>query len=276
MNNTVVEWAVVSGNTAIISSEVGEFWSLRLDGCESSLPFCQAMTSKGTRCSTATLLDGAVELGFGHDGGDSKSPAASLPRYIFDLVGAYHNSSRTPGYFRKAAKRFMQLDRPDIASYLETHAREETGHDRLALKDLRALGLPAEHLVANLFPQGARVLCEFFDCISSADYPVGCIGYSYCFESTASMKQKSDVEALAALCPEGVDACRFLRTHSSLGNEVGHVEDMIDFISGLPASDRTEIVRATYDTAVMMAQGLRRKNDMSDAVILAEIQAAIG
>jgi hypothetical protein len=276
MNNVTTEWVVVSDNIAIISCETGEFWFLELDDRGDILPFARPMAGKGTCGSTAALLDGAVALGFGTDERHVKDRPASLSKYVFELVGAYHNSRRTPANFRQAAKRFRQLDRPEIASYLERHAREETGHDRLVLKDLRALGLPGERIVANLIPEGVKALCELFDRLSSSDYPVGCIGYSYCFERAAVMKQKSDVASLEALCPKGVDASRFLRTHSSLGSEVSHVEDLIELIAGLPAFDRTEIAKAAYDTAATWADGLRRNGFMSDSEILAEIQVAAG
>jgi hypothetical protein len=276
MNNPTTEWVVVSDNIAIIACETGEVWFLELDDYADMLPFSTPMTGKGTRASTAALLDGAVALGFGSDEGDLNHRAASLPKYVFDLVGSYHNSRRTPGHFIQAAKRFRELNRPDLASYLETHAREETGHERLVLKDLRALSLPAERIVANLFPEGVTPLCELFDRLCSADYPVGSIGYSYCFEYTAAMKKRPEVDALVALCPPGVDASRFLRTHSGLGSEVSHVEDMVDFIAGLPAADRIEIAKVTYDTAVTMAGGLRRHSLMSDSEVLAKLQAAAG
>lgn len=276
MSSVTTEWVVVSDDVAIISRETGEFWFLKLDGYGEILPFARPMTGKGTPGSTGALLDGAVALGFGSGEDRLADRAATLPRYVFDLVSSYHNSRRTPGNYLLAARRFRELNRPDLASYLETHAREETGHERLVLKDLRALSLPAERIVANLIPEGVRPLCELFDRLSCSDYPIGCIGYSYCFESTAAMKQKSDVDAMRALFPEGVDASRFLRTHSSLGSEVSHVEDMIGFIAGLPASDRIEIVKAAYDTAVGLAAGLRQDALKSDSVIFAELHAAAG
>jgi hypothetical protein len=67
-----------------------------------------------------------------------------------------------------------------------------------------------------------------------------------------------------------------LRTHSALGSEAGHVDDIVDFVSGLPASDRTEIVKVTYRTALALAKGLRYLAGLSDAQIVAEIQAAAG
>jgi hypothetical protein len=234
------------------------------------------MTGEGSAQTTALLLNGAIALGFGKDGCALQESAATLPKFVFNLVGAYHNSSRTPGHFREAAKRFWEIGRVEIAQYLEVHAKEETGHDRLVLKDLRALDLPAERIVKNLMPDGVKPLCDLFDRLSSSDYPIGCIGYSYCFESTAALKQQADVDAMQALCPDGIDATRFMRTHSSLGSEVDHVEDLIAFIASLPAADRIEIVKATYETAVLIAACLRNEGQMSDAVILAQLQAAAG
>ena len=276
MNRIIAEWVAVSERFTIVSRETGVFWVVDGNACGDIVPFAAPMTSEGTRGSTAGLLNGAVALGFQGDEEEIRTRTASLPRYMLHLVAAYHNSGRTPGHFVRAARRLRELRRPHIAAYLETHAREETGHERLALKDLRALGLPAERIVANLVPEGMKQLCELFDRLADSDYPVGCLGYSYCFEFTAAMKQKSHVDALTQLCPEGIDASRFLRTHSSLGSEVSHVEDLIELIASLPASDRTEIARATYDTAITMAEGLRREALMSDLDILAELEAAAG
>lgn len=276
MSSTTVEWVVVAESIAVISSDSGEFWFLNLDRYGDSLPFSTPMTGKGSRGSTGALLSGAVALGLGRDSGATKNCASSLPKYALDLVGSYHNSRRTVGNYLKAAKRFRSLDRPDIASYLERHAREENGHERLALRDLRALNLPAERMVENLVPEGVAPLCELFDRLSSSDYPVGCIGYSYFFESSAAKRTKADIDAMQALCPGGVDASRFMRAHSSLGSEVDHVRDMINFISSLPAFDRTEIVKATYATAVTASNGLGRGGPKSDSAMWAEIQAAAG
>jgi hypothetical protein len=47
---------------------------------------------------------------------------------------------------------------------------------------------------------------------------------------------------------------------------------MIDFVAILPAHDRIEIVKAAFETAVRMANLLRKDALMSDAAILAKIQ----
>jgi hypothetical protein len=269
-----VEWVAVSDDIAIVARETGEFWVVELNDKQTN-PFAQPMTGEGARGSTAGLLNTAVALGL-TAGGDLKPRAPSLPRYALDLVFSYHNARRAPGHFRNAAKRFEELGRPNIASYFETHAREETGHDRLALKDLRALGLPAEKIVANLVPKWMKPLVEFHDHLAASNYPIGCIGYSYCFEYTAALKGKPEVDAVAALCPPGIDASRFLRTHSGLGSEAGHVDDIVDFVASLRASDRTEIVKATYQTAVKLGDGVRFDARLSDSQISAELEAAAG
>jgi hypothetical protein len=271
-----VEWVALPDGTAVVSRETGEYWFLELADQPECGPFATPMTGKGTCGSTGALLAGAVERGFAGHNGERGRAALSLPKFVFDLVFSYHNAHRAPGHFRAAARRFRELDRPEISAYLETHAREETGHDRLVIKDLRALGLPAERIVANLVPEAMSPLCDLFDEFAASDYPIGCIGYSYCFEYTAAFKGKPEVEAFAALCPPGADALRFSRTHSCLGSEAGHVDDIVEFVAGLPANDRSEIVKATYRTALRLSEGVRSEESLSDAQISADIQAAAG
>jgi hypothetical protein len=234
------------------------------------------MTCAGAAGSTVGLLDGAINLGFAGIEERLARPALTLAAYVVALVGAYHTSVHTPRNLRRAAARFEQLGRPEVAAYLEERAREETGHDRLALKDLRALGLPAEQLVANYMPEGIKPLCERFDILCLQDYPIGCIGYSYCLERIAALKQETDVEKVRAMCPDGVDATRFLRSHSALGSEAAHVEETINFVASLPANDRISVVQETYESALIMAEGYNHELLKSEAELLAEIQQAIG
>ncbi len=277
MSIQTVEWVALSGDIAVVSRDTGEFWFVDLETCGDMLPFATAMTGAGSRGSTAGLLNGAKSFGLGGDESVLRLCTSSLPKYALDLVASYHNSRRTAGNYRKAARRFRELGREDIAVYLERHAREENGHERLAVRDLNALGLPGEHIVENLFPDGVAALCDLFDNWSASDYPVGCIGYSYFFESSAAKRQKTDIDALQAMCPEGIDGTRFMRAHSSMGSEVDHVDDMIGFIAALPANDRTEIVKSTYKTAVTVHDKvLSAGAPKTDSDMWALIQSAAG
>jgi hypothetical protein len=140
MARSVTEWVTVGGDTAIIACDSGEVW---FHNCASgtqrpAYPF--ATTGPGTRASTIGLLDGAIHLGFCGIKKRLATPEPTRVSYIIALVSAYHTSVHTPSNLRRAAARFEELARPEVAAYLEVRAREETGHDRLALKDLRAMG----------------------------------------------------------------------------------------------------------------------------------------
>ena len=277
MARLVTEWVNVTGDISIIARESGEVWFHTPSGTKDDLdPFATPMTGVGAAGSTVGLLDGAINLGFAGIEKRLARPDPTVAGYIVALVGAYHTSVDTPRNLRRAAKRFEELGRPEVAAYLEERAREETGHDRLALKDLRALGVPGERLVANFIPEGIKPLCKRFDDLCVQDYPIGCIGYSYCLERIAALKQKTDIEKVQALCPDGVDATRFLRSHSCLGSEVAHVEETIEFVASLPANDRIRVVQETYELALIMAEGYNHELLKSEAEMLEELQQAVG
>jgi|SRR5262245_31469329 len=275
MTRSITEWVNVTNDVSIIARESGEVWfhtpsSSNLD------PFATPMTGVGSPGSTIGLLDGAINLGFAAIEKRLARPELTIAAYIVALVGAYHTSVDTPRNLRRAASRFLELGRPEVAAYLEERAREETGHDRLALKDLRALGVLGERLVANFIPEGIKPLCKRFDDLCAEDYPIGSIGYSYCLERIAALKEKSDIEKVRTLCPEGVDATRFLRSHSSLGSEASHVEETITFVASLPAVDRISVVQATYQSALIMAEGYNHELLKSEKELLEEIRQAVG
>jgi hypothetical protein len=277
MARSVTEWVSITGDISIIARESGEVWFHTPNGTKEGIdPFATPMTGAGAVGSTVGLLDGAINLGFAGIEKRLAQPEPTLVGYAVALVGAYHTSVDTPRNLRRAARRFEELGRPEVAAYLEERAREETGHDRLALKDLRALGLPAERLVANYIPQGIKPLCKRFDDLCVQDYPIGCIGYSYCLERIAALKQKTDVEKVQAMCPDGVDATRFLRSHSSLGSEAAHVEETIEFVASLPAKDRIRVVHETYESALIMAEGYNHELLKSETEMLEQLEQAVG
>jgi hypothetical protein len=277
MAQLVTEWVKVTDDISIIARESGEVWFHTPSGTkEIADPFAMPMTGVGSAGSTVGLLDGAINLGFVGIEKRLARPEPTVAAYIVALVGAYHTSVDTPRNLRRAASSFNELGRPEVAAYLEERAREETGHDRLALKDLRALGVPGERLVANFIPEGIKPLCKRFDDLCAEDYPIGSIGYSYCLERIAALKQETDIARVRALCPEGVDATRFLRSHSSLGSEASHVAETIEFVATLPASDRIKVVQETYESSLLLAEGYNHELLKSEAEMLEEIRKAIG
>ena len=277
MTQLVTEWVNATGDISIIARESGEVWFHTPSGTKEKVdPFATPMTGAGAAGSTVGLLDGAINLGFVGIEKRLARPEPTVAGYIVALVGAYHTSVDTPRNLRRAAGRFNELGRPEVAAYLEERAREETGHDRLALKDLRALGVPGERLVANFIPEGIKPLCKRFDDLCAEDYPIGCIGYSYCLERIAALKQEADIARVRALCPDGIDATRFLRSHSSLGSEASHVAETIEFVASLPAKDRIKVVQETYESSLILAEGYNHELLKSETEILEEIRKAIG
>jgi hypothetical protein len=278
MTKAVTEWVRITDDISIIARETGEVWFHKSPkGTKKNLgPFAARMTGPGAPGSTIGLLDGAINLGFTGFEKPLATPEPTVPGYIAALVGAYHTSVDTPRNLRRAAARFADHGRPEVAAYLEQRAREETGHDRLALKDLRALGVPGERLVANYMPEGIGPLCKHFDELCANDYPIGSIGYSYCLERIAALKQKSDIEKVQAICPSGADATRFLRSHSCLGSEVSHVQETIEFVASLPANDRIRVVQEVYESALIMVEGYNHELVKSEAEVLKELEQALG
>jgi hypothetical protein len=277
MGRPVTEWVNVTGDISIIARESGEVWFYKPGGTTGNIdPFASPMTGTGAAGSTVGLLDGAINLGFAGIEKNLARPEPTLAAYIVALVGAYHTSVNTPRNLRRAARRFNELGRPEVAAYLEVRAREETGHDRLALKDLHALGVPGERLVASYMPEGIKPMCQRFDDLCAEDYPIGSIGYSYCLERTAALKQKSDIDKMQALSPEGADATRFLRSHSCLGSEVAHAEETITFVASLPANDRIRVVQEIYQSALIMSEGYNNQLLKFEAELFDEIEQALG
>jgi hypothetical protein len=275
MTRPITEWVDVDGTVSIIARESGEVWFYRRDGADDSGGlFTTPMKGRSSPGSAVALLDGAINLGFSGIEKNLATPAPSIAGYVMALIGAYHTSVDTPRNLLRAARRFEQLGRPEVTAYLEERAREETGHDRLALKDLKALGFPAERLVANYIPEGIRPLCKRFDDLCAEDYPIGCVGYSYCLERIAALKQEGDIAMVKAICPDGVDATRFLRSHSGLGSEAAHVQETIEFVASLPADDRVRVVQETYQSAVIMAEGYNRELLRSETEMIATLERA--
>jgi hypothetical protein len=277
MARLVTEWVKVTPDISIIARQSGEVWFYAPSGTKENVdPFATPMTGPGSAGSTVGLLDGAINLGFTAIEKRLARPDPTIASYIVALVGAYHTSVDTPRNLRRAAGRFDELGRPEVAAYLEERAREETGHDRLALKDLRALGVPGERLVANYIPEGIKPLCKRFDDLCVEGYPIGCIGYSYCLERIAALKQETDIEKVQAMCPDGIDATRFLRSHSSLGSEATHVEETINFVASLPANDRIRVIQETYESAMILAEGYNHELLKSEVEVLEELEHALG
>jgi Tol biopolymer transport system component len=93
-------------------------------------------------------------------------------------------------------------------------------------------------------------------------------------EFAADAQVSPDGAWLAFRRNDEIDATRFLRSHSALGSEASHVEETIEFVASLPASDRIEVVRSTYESALVMAAGYNEVLHKSDAELIEALEQA--
>ncbi|MGB6964183.1 MAG: hypothetical protein WBD90_06770, partial [Xanthobacteraceae bacterium] len=125
MAQMVTEWVKVTSGISIIARETGEVWFHTPSVAkQENDPFATPMTGAGAEGSTVRLLDGAINLGFTAIETRLARPTPTLAAYILALVGAYHTSVHSPRNLRRAAKRFEDLGRPEVAAFLEERARE--------------------------------------------------------------------------------------------------------------------------------------------------------
>jgi hypothetical protein len=250
-----IEIAVVAPGTVLVSLSNGNFMVPARSPLAFTSPWLMTMAANPSLSSTRALLTAAfyAALKQQQEAGGGCDRELTLSGVIFNLVGSYHTTHATQRLLPVAADRFRALGRLSLADYLEKKIREERGHDRLALKDLRALGLPAERLVAAIRPSMIANLLDYFEAVANAADPMGTVGYSYALERNALFIGNDYIQAVQAVCPPGVDATRCLRLHSATGADASHVEEMVEFIATLPAEDRLTVLRSAYETMKIIA-----------------------
>jgi pyrroloquinoline quinone (PQQ) biosynthesis protein C len=190
-----------------------------------------------------------------------------LLRYVRWLAGNSVFAAQTPGLFRRAAERFEAAGRRDLAEVCLRKAAEETGHARLACRDLEALGLPAAKAVRLIGPPSAQAFADRFRAYVESDAPVALFGFSYCLERMAVERDEAFIRKVAAICPPGARAQRFLRVHSTIGSDRTHVHDQLSLFESFSDPELTRVARAAYETAGMLARQPLTDQALSDEEI---------
>ncbi len=243
-----LEWAAV-GPDAVIVATPRRAWLHRPEPWGPD-PFRAPMThAPGDRAATGWLLEGAVALGARAAGPAPSPPPLSRLRWIWRLAGLYHLTTHTPGLLRVAEAKFRAAGRAALADWAAKKAREEAGHDRLALRDLRALGLNGEAVVEALQPPVARAMVAHFRAAADEALPLGVVAYAHAVERLALRADAAYVARVQACMPRGVDATRCLRVHSAAGSDADHVDENVALVAALPAAERSRIALAARDAA---------------------------
>lgn len=200
---------------------------------------------------TRKLLDGAVAYAWKTVKSKRKPPALTRTRWVWRLAGSYHLTHFYPRLIEEALLRFAKAGHESLARWAAEKAREETGHDHLALLDIQSMGYDAEAVVKALVHPGAMALVNYFTKSVQAPDPIGCIGYSYTMERLAICTGEEYIQKVEALLPPGTHATRWLRVHSRVGADVKHVEETVEMVAGLTPQERTRIAGACYETALL-------------------------
>lgn len=267
MDATTIEWVEVAPGKVVVADS-DRTW-LHARGFGGGEPFSMPMQGPGSFASTKNLLDGAVGAGQRSIIDSAKAeppPPLSQDRWVFRLAGYYHTTHATPGLMEKAAARFAEAGSPELARWAETKAREERGHDELALRDLRALGYHAERVVEALRPEIALALVSAFTAWTLGPEPVYCVGYAYALERLALTRGPDYLARVEAVLPKGVLATRCLRVHSGTGSDVKHVEETARMVSALPPDERAKIALACYETAALCSMSPKGGHLSEDAL----------
>jgi hypothetical protein len=204
----------------------------------------------GTPGSTRHLLDGAIAAG-------ERTVPASAPRALTErswatlLVDQWYTAHHGVALLPDAIRRYKSMRRPELARFAQRKLEEEAGHDRLPLNDLRALGYDAEAVIEGVPPgRKAHALVEYArECVTGL-CPVRFFGYIYAFERRAIRITDRDLQVIERALPAGVEAASGLKAHA-FEFDRGHVEELVQFIAGLPGDDRTQIALACHKTATI-------------------------
>jgi pyrroloquinoline quinone (PQQ) biosynthesis protein C len=216
----------------------------------SALP-SSSIAAERRNVSTSSV-EGAVFAGVAHSGTSTKATPMTLPRYIRWLIRYHLFTAQTPALLRRGAQNLCAAGRRDLSEFVLRKADEETGHDRLALLDLEALGLPAAEVIRLIQPPSASVLVSKLREYVESPEPIALLGFSYCMERMTIEKDESFISSIDEICSPK-SASQFLKVHSGMGNDRDHTDEQLALFETLDFDQLTIVARAAFETADTIA-----------------------
>lgn len=210
----------------------------------------QNMIDAETLTKTRKLLNNAIISAWYAVKSERRPPALTPTRWVWRLAAFYHLCHSTPRLMESAQERFALANRQSLAQWAAQKAREEAGHDLLALRDIQSMGYDAEAVVEALFPPAAKTLLDYFTQSVQDSDPIDCVGYSYTAERLGICVGQGYIQSVEVLLP-GIKATRCLRAHSAVSAEVDHVKETLEMIAGLTTEERDRIAKACYQAALL-------------------------
>ncbi|MCL6752252.1 hypothetical protein KBT16_15285 [Nostoc sp. CCCryo 231-06] len=213
--------------------------------------FTKKMIDADTLAETRKLLNNAIVCAWYAVKSERRPPDITPTRWVWRLAGFYHLCHSTPQLMEEAQERFASADRQSLAQWAVQKAREEAGHDLLALRDIESMGYRAEAVVQALVPPAAKTLLDYFTQSVQDSDPIDCVGYSYTAERLGICIGEGYIQSIEALLPPGIKATRCLRAHSAASTEVQHVKETVAMIAGLASEERDRVAKACYQAALL-------------------------
>jgi hypothetical protein len=200
-----------------------------------------------TVASTRRLLDGAIAAAE-RAAPTRAEPALTPRRWAWHLIGQWYCAHHSVALLPAAVDRFEAGGRPDLAEFARTKLDEEQGHEDFPLSDLEQLGYVSAACIRDVAPPPEVIAAvEYARACVEGEHPVEFLGYVYALERLILNVNDEWFGMLAAALPEGIEAASGFRLHVSEFDHQ-HVEDAVEFISGLPAGDRARIALGCYRT----------------------------
>ncbi|MDZ7991650.1 MAG: hypothetical protein RM022_029695 [Nostoc sp. EfeVER01] len=213
--------------------------------------FASNMSHAQKIAETQKLLDRAIAYAWHTVKSDRRPPKLTPTRWVWRMAGAYHSSRHTSRLMKEAAQRFAASGRTRLADWATQKAKEEAGHDQLALLDIQSMGYEAEAVVQALVPSAVKGLIDHFIQSVQVPEPIGCVGFFYASERLGTFQGEEYIHNVETLLPPGTHATRWLRVHSSVGAEVEHVKEIVHVVAELTAYERIRVAKACYETALL-------------------------
>jgi pyrroloquinoline quinone (PQQ) biosynthesis protein C len=163
--------------------------------------------------------------------------------YLAYLRETYHLVKHTPKYLTIAADRVAETDER-LSAYFRKFSGEETGHELLCVKDIKALGQNAEEILASEPNPGAWGMitqCYFW---ASHGNPIALLGDAFATEELGH-DRGGDVATVLEESNIPRQATNFLRVHGS--EDKKHLEEAFRAIEWY-AADSAHVNDISYAT----------------------------
>jgi pyrroloquinoline quinone (PQQ) biosynthesis protein C len=153
---------------------------------------------------------------------------ADLSVYQRYLKNVYYYACHSAAVIAVAGSRCVTTH-PNLAHYLMRHANEELGHEKWALNDLVAIGVPEAEVRASRPVPACAAMVGFEYLVAEKLNPVGIFGWLYTLEAMGNDLGGRIGEAMKASIGKDKSGVKFIEGHGIADHD--HTDDLTRVIS---------------------------------------------